>query len=149
HVFGSLDVWTGGGYLMNTPSGTKPVLAARVSDGFFRTLGVRPLMGRDFYAGEDRPEAAPTVILTYDAWRKWFAGRYDIVGQKVTLSGAAYTIVGVLPREFHFALRGKAEFWTTLRALDSCEQRRSCHNLYGVGRLKDGVTIEQAAAEMK
>src|SRR5277367_6891249 len=54
-VFASLDVYTGTGYLLRTPTGTEPVPAARVSDGFFRTLGVTPILGRDFYAGEDQP----------------------------------------------------------------------------------------------
>ncbi len=148
-VFSSFDVWTGGGYLMRTAARTEPVPAMRVTDGFFRTLGVKPALGRDFLPGEDRPEAAPAVILTYQAWQKWFAGRPDIVGQSVTLSGEVATIIGVLPKEFHFAPRGRADFWTTLRKLDGCEERRGCHDLYGVARLKPGASIAQAAAEMK
>ena len=60
-----------------------------------------------------------------------------------------YTIVGVLPREFAFAPRGNAEFWVPLLDKTGCEQRRSCHNLDGVGRLRDGVTMQAALAEMK
>ena len=58
------------------------------------------------------------------------------------------TIIGVLPASFQFAPRGKAEFWATLHTLTSCEKRRSCHNLYGVARLKDGVTVQMALADM-
>ena len=75
---------------------------------------------------------------------KRFGARSDIIGQSVTLSGDAYTIVGVLPREFSFAPRGDAEFWTPLLDKNGCEQRRSCHNLDGIGRLRDGVTMQQA-----
>ena len=130
-------------------SGTEPVPAARVSDGFFRTLGVKPMLGRDFLPGEDRPGQAKIVILSYGTWLKRFGGRSDVIGQSVTLSGDAYTIVGVLPREFAFAPRGNAEFWTPLLDKNGCEQRRSCHNLDGIGRLRDGVTPHAALEEMK
>jgi predicted permease len=148
-VFEAMDAWTESSYLLRTPSGTKPVQGVRVTDGFFRTLGVIPALGRDFYSGEDRPEAPPSAILTYTAWQNRFGARPDVIGQLVTLGDTAYTVVGVLPREFHFALRGQAEFWTTLRNLEYCEQRRSCHNLYGVARLKEGVSIETASTQMK
>jgi len=140
-VFTALEVYTGNGYLLSTPTGTEPVQSARVSDGFFRVLGVKPILGRDFYAGEDKPNAAETVILSYDTWQERFGGRKDVIGQTVRLSGIPTTIIGVLPANFQFAPRGKAEFWATLRTLTSCEKRRSCHNLYGVARLKDGVTV--------
>ena len=148
-VFSAMDVHTGSGYLLRTATGTEPVPGVRVSDGFFHTLGITPVMGRDFYAGEDLPAAPPSVILSYAAWQHRFDGRKDLVGQTVTLSGVAYTIVGVLPQDFQFAPRGNAEFWTTLHPADSCAQRRSCHNLNGIGRLKDGVSIETARADMK
>ncbi len=149
HVFSSMDVYTGDGYLLRTPAGTEPVPGIRVSDGFFGTLGIHPALGRDFYAGEDLPSAPRTVILSYAAWQKRFGGKKDAVGDAVTLSGVPYTIVGVLPRDFQFAPRGGIEFWTTLHDSDSCGQRRSCHNLNGVARLKGGVTVEMARAEMK
>jgi len=148
HVFSSLEVWNGTGYMLSTPAGIQLVPAARVSDGFFRTLGVTPVLGRDFYTGEDLLEAPRTVMLSYPAWQKWYGGREDVVGQAVTLSDISYTIIGVLPREFHFAPRGRAEFWTTLHPSGSCDLRRSCHSLYGIGRLKDGVTVQAASAEM-
>ena len=73
--------------MLKTPTGTELVVGARVSDGFFRTLGVAPAIGRDFHAGEDRPEAPPTVILSHAAWQKRFGGRADVIGQSVTLNG--------------------------------------------------------------
>ena len=147
-VFSAMEVYTGNGYLLSTPTGTEPVPSARVSDGFFRVLGVKPVLGRDFYAGEDQPGAAETVILSYDTWQSRFGGRKDVIGQTVKLSGIPNTIIGVLPASFQFAPQGKAEFWATLRTLTSCEKRRSCHNLYGVARLKDGVTVQEALADM-
>jgi predicted permease len=148
-VFSSMDVYDQTGYLLRASDGTEPVHGSVVSDGFFRTLGVNPLLGRNFRAGEDLPEAPQTTILSYGAWQRRFAGRKDVIGQTVTLSGVPYTIIGIMPESFQFALAGNAEFWTTLHASDPCGRRRSCHNLTGVGRLKDGVSVEKARANME
>jgi predicted permease len=148
-VFSSLDVYNNAGFIMSAPGGAEPTRGARVSDGFFRTLGVKPALGRDFYAGEDTPSAPRAVILSYAAWQKRYGGKEDVLGRTVTLDGFPNVIIGVLPPEFHFAPAGPAEFWTALHATNPCDQRRSCHNLYGVARLKDGVTVDAALADVK
>jgi macrolide transport system ATP-binding/permease protein len=148
-VFASFDAWRANGELLRTDEGSEPVPTARVTDGFFRTLGVAPILGRDFYAGEDLPSGPRTVILSYATWQHRFGGRRDVIGEPVTLSNVLYTIVGVLPKEFSFAPRGRAEFWTPLHPEPGCDLRRSCHPLYGVARLKRGVTVASAEAEMK
>ncbi|MGE5082247.1 MAG: ABC transporter permease, partial [Acidobacteriota bacterium] len=68
HSFNSLDVYNQSGYLLRTASGAEPVPAMRVSAGFFRTLGIKPLLGRDFFEKEDLPSAPNTAILTYSTW---------------------------------------------------------------------------------
>jgi len=148
-VFSSMDVYTGEGYLLRTSAETEPVAGVRVSDGFFRTLGITPYLGRDFYHGEDLPAAQRTVILTYATWQKRFGGRKEVTSESVTLSGVPYAIVGVLPRDFQFAPRGNAEFFTTLHPTGQCDVRRSCHGLNGIGRLKDGVSVEMARSNME
>jgi macrolide transport system ATP-binding/permease protein len=148
-VFSSMEVYGGSGYLLRTPAGTEPVSALRVSDGFFHALGVVPVLGRDFYSGEDLPSAPQAVILSYGTWQKRFGGNKDVIGSAVSLSGIPFTIVGVLPENFQFAPGGSEEFWTTLHASDSCALRRSCHPYVGIGRLKDGVSVEMALANMK
>jgi macrolide transport system ATP-binding/permease protein len=148
-VFSSFDVFTGTGYLLRGSAGTEMVSGARVSSGFFHTLGITPVLGRDFYSGEDVPNGPKTVIVTYSAWQKRLGGRNDVVGQVISLSGVPFTVVGVLPQNFHFAPRGSAEFWAPLQAENECEKRRSCHNLDGIARLKDGVSIEAARAQME
>jgi predicted permease len=147
-VFSSMDVYTGEGYLLRTAGETEPVAGVRVSDGLFQTLGVTPYLGRDFYRGEDLPAAPRTVILTYAAWQKRFGSRKDVTSETVTLSGVPYAIVGVLPPDFQFAPRGNAEFFTTLHPTGQCDVRRSCHGLNGIGRLKDGVSVEMARSNM-
>jgi hypothetical protein len=148
-VFSSMEVFTGTGYALSTPTGTEPVPGERVSAGFFRTLGIAPTLGRDFRTGEDVAGAAPVVLLSYGTWQRRYGGRADVVGQSVNLSGVSHTIVGVLPSDFQFALRDNAEFWEPLQPTRGCDKNRSCHNLDGVGRLKDGVTVQSAMAQMK
>ena len=123
-------------------------MGVRVSDGFFRTLGVTPMLGRDFATGEDAPGRPHTVMLSFAAWQKRFGGNRNAVGRAVILSDISYTIVGVLPREFQFAPRGPAEFWTPLNDPNSCEERRGCHSLFGIARLKDGISAQSALAGM-
>ncbi len=149
HSFSSLQAYTGTGFLLRSSSGSEPVPAVRVSDGFFQTLGVQPMLGRDFHAGEDRPRGAKIVILTHGAWQRRFGSRSDVIGQSLTLDGSAYAIVGVLPRSFEFAPRATAEFYVPLLDNSGCEQRRSCHNLFAIGRLRDGVTPYAALEDMK
>ncbi|MGB9075926.1 MAG: ABC transporter permease [Terracidiphilus sp.] len=148
-TFNSMEVFTRTFYALSTPTGTEPVPGERVSAGFFRTLGIQPMLGRDFQVGEDVAGAAPVVLLSYRTWQRRFGGRADVVGQVVNLSGVAHTIVGVLPSDFHFALRDNAEFWEPLQPTHECEKRRSCHNLDGVGRLQNGVSVQSAMAQMK
>jgi predicted permease len=147
--FSSLDIYNATGFGLQTSSGMEPVHGVRVSAGFFRTLGIRPSLGRDFRDGEDLVGSGPVVLLSYGAWQRRFGGRTDIVGQTVNLSGVAHTIIGVLPKDFQFAFRGNGEFWEALQPTRECEKRRSCHDLNGVGRLKDGVSPQMALANMK
>ena len=144
-VFTSFDVYDSNGFMLNTPDGTQLAPGARVSAGFFRTLGVTPILGRDFSVGEDTPSAPRTVILSYAAWQERYGKRADILGQSVMLDGNPTTIVGVLPRDFHFAPAAPADFWAAEHDESPC---RGCHWLFGLARLKDGVSIQTAAANI-
>jgi macrolide transport system ATP-binding/permease protein len=145
----SLEVYGGTGFLLRTGLLSEPVPAARVSDGFFRILGVTPILGRDFRPDEDKPGQPKIAILSYGTWMKRFGGRREMIGESISLSGEAYSVVGVLPRSFSFAPRASAELWVPLLDKKGCETRRSCHNLDGVGRLRDGVTVQAASADLK
>jgi hypothetical protein len=90
-----------------------------------------------------------TVLLSYSTWQRRFNGSPNVIGRAITLSDTSYTIIGVLPSEFQFAPRGASEFWTALNDPSSCELRRACHSLFGLARLKDGVSLQSALAEMK
>ena len=148
-VFNSLDAYQNAGFTLSTPTGAQPARGARVTDGFFRTLGVTPVLGRDFHAGEDLPAATRTVLLSYSAWQQRYGGRRDVLGRVVMLDGDPNIIIGVLPREFHFAPAGVPEFWAAFHASSECDLRRSCHALFGVARLKDGVSFQTALSDVK
>ena len=147
-VFDSFDVYNQRGYVVSKGAGVEMADGARVTAGFFHTLGVSPLLGRDFYTGEDLPQAARTVILSYASWQKRFGGKQEIVGQPINLDETAYTIIGVLPQNFHFAPVENAEFWIALNPIGGCFERRSCHSQQGVARLKDGVSQDAALADL-
>jgi macrolide transport system ATP-binding/permease protein len=148
-VFSSLEAYQSSGFALSTPAGAQRARGARVTDGFFRTLGIAPVLGRDFRAGEDLPAAPRTVLLSYGAWQTRYGGSPGVLGQSVMLDGAPNVIIGVLPREFHFAPAEPAEFWTSFHASTPCDLRRSCHGMYGVARLKDGVSLQAATDEVK
>jgi len=147
-VFSSLDIYQSNSFTLTTPAGGEPVRAARISDGFFRTLGVTPVLGRDFHEGEDLVSATPTALISYSTWQQRYGGKRDVLGQMAILDDTPTVIIGVLPRDFHFAPTGTAEYYAALRAHNSCEMRRSCHDLYGVARLKDGVSLQAASANV-
>src|SRR6185503_8595787 len=147
-VFDSLDVYNQRGYVISTPAGVEMVDSARVSAGFFRTLGVGPVLGRDFAEGEDLPGAPRTLMLSYASWQKRFGGKPEIVGQTITSDDVQFTVIGVLPQSFHFAPVENAEFWVVLNQIGGCFTRRSCHSLHGIARLKDGVSEQAARADV-
>jgi len=147
-LFSSFEVWEASVALWRSSEGVQAVRSARVSGGFFDSLGVTAMLGRAFTNADDRPAAPRTVVLTYGAWQSRFGGRQDIVGQSVILDNAQNAVIGVLPRDFHFAMRA-AEFFTTIHDPNSCEQSRGCHDLEGLGRLRDGVSLQAAVAETK
>jgi macrolide transport system ATP-binding/permease protein len=148
-VFHSLDVYQANGFLLTGANGAQIARGTRVSDGFFRTLGVAPVLGRDFYSGEDQPGAQRIALLSYAAWQARYGGSGGVLGQTVVLDGAPNTIVGVLPKEFYFPPVGGAEFWTVLHPAGGCDLRRSCHGLFGVARLKDDASVQSALANVK
>jgi macrolide transport system ATP-binding/permease protein len=145
--FTSLDVFMPDLFALKTGPATDEVTGVRVSDGLFRTLGISPLLGRDFVPGEDQPSAQQTALLSYAGWQKRFAASKSVLGQTITLDGLPVIIVGVLPPSFEFAPAGPAEFWVTLHGW-CVEIPRACHPYIGVARLKEGVSVSTALADV-
>jgi len=147
-VFSAFDIYQSNDAVLGTPAGPQPVRIARVSNGFLHTLGIAPALGRDFVPGDDLPAAPRTAMLSYAAWQGRFGGKPDIVGQAIRMDDFPVTIVAVLPREFQFAPVARPDFLIAYQPVDSCDKRRSCHGLYGVARLKDGVSFQTALANV-
>ena len=148
-AFSSLAAYGGGGnVVLAGADGPQMIKAGRVSDNFFQTLGVSPLFGRLFQSGEDLESAPRYAVLSYSFWQRQFGGRRDVLGQSVTLNSVPRTIVGVLPKNFHFAPIGEVDLYVTLHAGGGMRIRRNLHWLHPVGRLKPGVSREQAQGMM-
>lgn len=123
--------------------------AGRATSNFLSTLGVKPLLGRDFVPGEDRPNGEKIVLLSYKFWVEHFAGNPGALGQTVRLDGESHTIIGVLPKEFEFAPAGSPPLWLPLNPPDGFTTRRNLRWLRVFGQLKHGVTFSQAQEEMR
>jgi len=109
-------------------------------------LRAKPLLGRGFQPGEDRPGAAPVVLLSYQLWHDRFNGDRGVVGRAVRVNGQLTTVVGVMRADFRFP--ANEQLWTPLR-LDPGKSERGKGEAFAVfGRLRPGVTADQAAAEM-
>jgi predicted permease len=120
------------------------VSGARVTHDIAAVLGIRPVLGRFFTEQEDLPNAERVAMLGFGLWQGRYGADPEIVGRSITLEGIPFTVVGVLPREAEFI--GEAELWTPL-AQDP-ERRRGSWWLNGIGRLKPGVTMEQAGEDL-
>jgi predicted permease len=120
-----------------------------VSADFCSVFGIKPILGRGFAAGEDEPGAAPTVLISNEVWRRKFGGAPDILSRALTLDGKSYSVIGVLPADFTLFRRNADVFvpigqWNT----PALKNRGSALGLHGMGRLKPGVTIDQAQADL-
>ena len=146
-AFLSLDVYASDLLTLKSASSVEEVAGVWVSDGFFRTLGVEPFLGRDFRPGEDQPSAQQTVLLSYENWQRRFSASKGVLGQTLTLDGVPSLIIGVLPPGFHFAPVGAADYWLPLHWVPQGDIRTG-HPYLGVGRLKQGISVATAYADL-
>src|SRR6478672_11761217 len=100
-----IAAYTGGGTILNGNGTSESVFAPLVSANFFSVLGVRPIKGRTFQTGEDKQGGPQLAVITYPFWQSHFGGTENVVGQQLNLAGQAYSIIGVLPQSFQFAMR--------------------------------------------
>lgn len=143
-------------FILNGQGEAQRLAGAAVSRDFFSLLGVRMALGRDFVAEEDRPGSNLMAILSHSAWQRYFGGRADVVGKLVRLNGRDYTVVGVLPRTFQlvsrasdFQARNRFDVWTPLALASPPEAwQRGTHPLCVFARLRSGVTLSQAQADL-
>jgi len=151
-TFTSMAVWRGNAFSLTGTGEAEQVFGEFISSDFFPILGTKPLLGRTFAMGEDEIGAAPIALISEGLWRRKFEAERDIVGKGITLDGKSYAIVGVIPASLHFFSAGSTVRevfvpigqWTN----NLLTSRSAGLGINGIGRLKPGVTIEQARADM-
>ncbi|HET7840444.1 MAG TPA: ABC transporter permease, partial [Terriglobia bacterium] len=152
HVFESMAAATVDGATL-TGAGEPIVLhGVNVYPGMFKVLGVEPLRGRTFAADEIQTGRDHVVVLSYGLWEHAFGLDPGIVGRKITLNGAPYDVIGVMPRDLQFPeIWGqKPDYWAPINfEQPDWKKSRGNHWLWVLARLKPGVTVEQAGAEME
>jgi predicted permease len=154
HSFQSLAAYRQNAFSLTGQGEPQRVKAMQVSASFFPLLGVKPVIGRDFTAAEDKRGATPTIMLSENLWKHKFGGSRDILGKMITLDSTGYTVVGVVPANFYFCCESTnfrlGDVYTPIGAWTNkfFYQRHNHMAVYAVGRLKTGVTFAQAQADM-
>ena len=139
--------WTSWNFNLTGDGNPALVEGGRVSWNYFDVLGAKPLLGRTFTQDEDASGAPHVAILSQGLWQSRYAGDPKIIGRNIKIEGEAYAVVGVMPGSFQFPLMGIANLWTPLALTDKDRADRGGSWFSAFGRLKPGVTSEQAAAE--
>ncbi|MCI0417252.1 ABC transporter permease [bacterium] len=119
----------------------------RISASYFDVLGIAPTAGRKFHAEEDRLRGPNVIILSSTLWLRSFGGDRTIIGREIILDDESYVVIGVMPNEFENVLSPSAEVWAPLQ-YDMSQGRAWGHHLRTVGRLRPGVTMDQATQEI-
>jgi putative ABC transport system permease protein len=146
HVFEKMAIFSYHPFTFTGGDKPEQVDATSVSADFFATLGVQPAMGRVFNSDEDQPGHGNVVLLSHRFWQDHFASNRDIVGRSIRLDGASFLVAGVMPANFR--MPDFAQMWTPMAWTDQEKAVRGEHHYSVIGRLKDGVGLKQAQAEM-
>lgn len=155
--FETLACYHGGGITLNAPGMPEKLRVMHVTADLLPMLGVQPALGRLFTAEDDQPQAAQTVMLTYGLWQRRFGGQPDIVGQTITLDEQSVAVIGVLPASFAFPpwSQDQGDLWQPLRPWVEIpgnrwfKARGNSGSTGAIGKLKSGITLAQARADME
>ncbi|HKO98500.1 MAG TPA: ABC transporter permease [Pyrinomonadaceae bacterium] len=148
-VFEKIGVYNRSSYNLTGWGEAERITTGQMSADLFSVLRVNALHGRVFNNEEDKPGGNPVVVLTYPLWQRRFGGQLSIINQPITLNGKSYTVIGIMPQGYQYPSR--VEMLVPVGQLSdqpSWLSRGNHPGLYGVARLKPGVTFEQADAEM-
>ena len=148
-VFEKIGVYNRSSYNLTGVGEAERIVTGQVSADLFSALQVNAALGRVFTNEEDQPGGTPVVVLSYGLWQRRFGGQASILNQSLTLNNKSYQVIGVMPQGYAFPSR--VEMWVPVGQLSdqpSWQQRGNHPGLYGVARLKPGVTLDEAKAEM-
>ncbi len=146
-VFESMAAQRGADFVVDAAEGPQRIEGAYVSSDYFRTLGVTPLVGRDFLPDDDRPGAAPVTVLSERLWRSRLRRRRVGGGDGVSLADRPHTVVGVVATELDFLRR--SDLYVPLGPAAAYESREEHNSLYALARLKKPVTLAEARGHME
>ena len=147
--FEKIGVYNRSSYNLTGAGEAERIVTGQVSADLFSVLRVNAGLGRVFTNDEDKRGGTPVVVLSYGLWQRRFAGQTSILNQQITLNGKPYTVIGVMPQDYQYPSR--VEMWVPVGQLSdqaSWKSRGNHPGLYGVGRLKPGVSFEQSVADM-
>ncbi|MGB9414901.1 MAG: ABC transporter permease, partial [Acidobacteriaceae bacterium] len=151
-TFSAIAVARGYAFSLTGKGEAEQVNAEFVSGSFFPVLGVNPILGRTFTPAEEQAGAAPVALISEGLWRRKFSSSSNILGQNITLDGRDFTIVGVIPASFHLRLPSfrERDIYAPIRQWNNSilMNRDAGLGFHGIGRLKPGVTLAQAEADM-
>ena len=145
-VFDTLSAWSSNQFNVTGGDSPERIEGSLVSADFFRTLGVQPVMGRDFTAADEQPGADHVAIISYGLLRERFQS--SLANKSLELDGEHYTIIGVMPEDFHFTLMGRANIWTPLVFTNQQRSDRASGWLSVIGRRKADVTPQACQQSM-
>src|SRR5258708_3445886 len=149
-TFSSMAIYRNQDYNVTGATKAERLTGYMISAGFFSTLGVQPVLGRTFRSDDDQVGAAPVVILGGGLWRRKFGSSPDVVGETLTLNGTPYIVVGVIPPSFSFYGHDRDVYTPIGQWNDpSFRDRRISVSAHVVGRLKQGIALPQAKADME
>ena len=148
-TFSSIAIYRNQDYNFSSPAESERLSGYMISADFFSILGVQPVVGRTFRSDDDQLGATPVVILGGGFWRREFGASADVIGKSLTLNGATYLVIGVMPPSFTFYGHDRDVYtpigqWNDPSFLD----RRISVSAHVIGRLKPGITVDQAQADM-
>lgn len=146
HTFSALGLWTWTTSTLSGRGDAERVDGAGVTANLFPLLGVKPIVGRTFLPSEELPGNDRVIMLSYGLWQRRFAGNRGIVGSSIEVDGLPYTVIGVMPPRFSFPDRGQV--WVPFPNDDWRTGRSNRGYAGAIGRLKGGVTLAQAQADL-
>jgi putative ABC transport system permease protein len=145
HSFQSIAKYAADTVSVSGASQPTRTTVAAVTPEFLTVFAVAPIVGRDFTASDDKKGAAPVALVSYGYWRQHLASEHDLSQSHLKINNAVYSVIGVLPSGFRFP--DEADLWLAAD-IDGENLSRTSHNYSGVGRLKDGVSVEQAREDI-
>ncbi len=146
--FEHLVGYRSGGMILTGKDEPARLQVAAVSGDFFAMLRVKPLRGRVFLPEEDKVGGAPVVVVSHGFWESRFGADEGLIGRQITLDGKSRTVIGVMPKNFALPPGDQTEIWLALGTLADTMQNRGVHTMTAIGRLKPGVTLQQAQTEL-